>query len=641
MKIFINIVAILFFIILFVSFYFLIERSKKSDYITRKNYPKLIVEAFEGVIYTLFGLVFQVVFFETSQFSQPYFYISIGLTLIFLRGAFVSCISIIGSMLFSMFIYPIDKVFYYIIAIMFVSMTLTVIFKPFIKSKYSLLLNSVFLLANIIIMWGISSTQLNYAFTVQFVLATLLPFLLPIVLIVIISYLLRFLRSANLLYESSTYDTLKFYRESIAAKVVQDLISSQKVSEAIFVILEMNWSKDLKNKLNDFEKIALEIVQGTVSKHAALFKVNSTQYGFFLPINGTIDLKTTIEENKKKIRTIKGPLQNIEKMLEKMEGKYLLEDISVDLKMRAGIVAYGLQEQDIFKMQSQAEFALEYSRWNKDWNRIILFDPKIYKKRASDYAAIKTLDNSIGVLSISNEFTPIYSLNNSKTVLNLALPITTDVLDVKYASVEEYAEYMGYKSVLLSYNAAQALKMSDGWNKTPLVVYYPLEKFMNEEFDFEELIASFARFQQTKENVVLSFDLKVFNLFDSKELIKKTDQLKKEGIKFAIFNFKINEQAELVAKLKPHFIFLDKSIYQSTIISRLNTDLMAELLKFAEVIKSKVVAHAISKESELELMLSTNIDFIGGPIFNRGEIEPTFFKKKSKIYIEQLQKGEK
>ncbi|TCG11169.1 EAL domain-containing protein [Mycoplasma todarodis] len=641
MKIFINVLAILFFIVFFSGLYFLIERSKKSDYITRKNYPKLLIESLEGVVYSLFGLIFQIVFYQTSQFSQPYFYISIGLTLIFLRGAFVSCVSIIGSMLYSMFIYPIDKVFYYIIAIMFVSMTLTVLIKPFLKPKFSLLINSIFLFANIIIMWGISSTQLNYEFTVQFVLATLLPFLLPIVLILLISYLLRFLRSANLLYESSTYDTLKFYRESISAKVIQDMISSKKVSEALFVILEMNWSKELENNWNDFEKMALEIVQSTVSKDAALFKVNSTQYGFFLPTNEMADLKTVIEENKGAIRTKGETFKALEKMLLEMEGEYSLEDLTAKLSMRAGIVVYGLQEQDIFKMQSQAEFALEYSRWNKGWNRVIVFDPKVYKKRASDYAAIKTLDNSIGVLSISNEFTPIYSLKETRTALNVALPITTDVLDVKYASVEEYAEYMGYKSVLLSYNAAQALKMSDGWNKTPIVVYYPLEKFMSNEFEFEELIASFARFKQSKENVILSFDSKVLNMFEDKSLLKKLRKLKSTGIQFAIFNFNINEQTELIAKLKPNYIFLDKSIYQSTIISRLNTGLMAELLKFAKVINSKLVAHAISKESELELILSTNIEFIGGPIFNRSEIEPTYFKKKSRIYIEQLQKGEK
>ena len=152
MKIFINIIAILFFVILFVAFYFLIERSKKSDYITRKNYPRILIEFLEGIFYTSFGLIFQLFFYLTNQFSQPYFYISIGLTLIFLRGAFVSCISIIGSMLYSMFFYPIDNVFYYIIIIMFVSMILTIIVKPFAKEKFSMLINIIFLIVNIIIL---------------------------------------------------------------------------------------------------------------------------------------------------------------------------------------------------------------------------------------------------------------------------------------------------------------------------------------------------------------------------------------------------------------------------------------------------------------------------------------------------------
>ena len=449
MKIFINILSIIFLLIVFTVLYFLIERSKKSDYITRKNYPKLLIETLEGIAYAIFGLAFQVFFYETAQFSQPYFYISIGLTLIFLRGAFVSCISIIGSLLYSLFIYPIDKVFYYIIAIMFVSMTLTILVKPFVKAKFSLLINSVFLLANIFILWGISSTQLNYEFTIQFVLATLLPFLLPIILIILISYLLRFLQSANLLYESSTYDTLKFYRESISAKVIQEMISSQRVSEALFVIMEMNWSKDLGNDERNFEKKALEIVQSNVSQHAVLFKVNSTQYGFFLPTKKELNLEKIILENRVTRRTESRSLQRVENLMRKMEGEYSIGETKAKLKMRAGVVVYGLQEHDVFKMQSQSEFALEYSRWNKGWNRVILFDPKVFKKRASDYVAIKTLDNSIGVLSISNEFTPIYSLKTSKTMMNVALPITTDVLDVKYASVEEYAEYMGYKSVLL------------------------------------------------------------------------------------------------------------------------------------------------------------------------------------------------
>ena len=183
--------------------------------------------------------------------------------------------------------------------------------------------------------------------------------------------------------------------------------------------------------------------------------------------------------------------------------------------------------------------------------------------------------------------------------------------------------------------------MSNGWKSNPLVVYYPLEKIMSENFDAEELIASFRRFNQTKKNVVLSFDSKVLEKFDPKELLNRTKELKNKGILFAVFNFNINNQTQLIAKLKPNYIFLEKSIYQSTIISRLNTNLMAELLKFAKVIKSKVVAHAITKESELELILSTDIEFIGGPIFNRGEIEPTFFSKKSKIYIEQIQKEKK
>ncbi|NQZ29467.1 MAG: EAL domain-containing protein [Mycoplasmatales bacterium] len=640
MKIFINILSIIFLLIVFTTLYFLIERSKKSDYITRKNYPKLLIETLEGITYTLFGLVFQVFFYKTAQFSQPYFYISIGLTLIFLRGAFISCISIIGSLLYSLFIYPIDKVFYYIIAIMFVSMTLTILFKPFVKAKFSLLINSIFLLANIFILWGISSTQLNYEFTIQFVLATLLPFLLPIILITLISYLLRFLQSANLLYESSTYDTLKFYRESISAKVIQEMISMQRVSEALFVIMEMNWSKELENERN-FEKKALEIVQNNVSQQAVLFKVNSTQYGFFLPTKKEFNLEKIILENKAIRRTESNSLKRVENLMRKMEGEYSIDGINAKLKMRAGVVAYGLQEHDVFKMQSQAEFALEYSRWNKGWNRVVLFDPKAFKKRASDYIAIKTLDNSIGVLSISNEFTPIYSLKTSKTAMNIALPITTDVLDVKYASVEEYAEYMGYKSVLLSYNAAQALKMSNGWKSNPLVIYYPLEKIMSKDFDADELIASFRRFNQTKRNVILSLDSKVLGKFNSKEVLNRTKTLKNKGILFAIFNFNINNQTQLIAKIKPHYIFLEKSIYQRTIISRLNTNLLTELLKFAKAIKTQVIAHAITKESELKLILSTDIEFIGGPIFNRNEIEPTFFNKKSKIYIEQIQKEKK
>ncbi len=641
MKFFINIIAILFFVILFVLFYFLIERSKKSDYITRRKYPKLLIESLEGVFYTIFGLLFQLFFYQTNQFLQPYFYISIGLTLIFLRGAFVSCISIIGSMLYSMFFYPIDKVFYYIIIIMFVSMVLTVTIKPFTKEKFSLLINIIFLIVNIIILWSISATQLDYDFTGQFVLATLLPFLLPIILIVIISYLLKFLRSANLLYESSTYDTLRFYRESISTNVIEDLIATKKVSRALFVILEMNWSKELGILERDFEKKVLKILQNNISKNVALLKINSTQYGFFSPTKEKIDLKEIIKENQNIKRTQNDSFMNVEKLLKLMEGTYTIEQKTSTLKMRAGVVVYGLQEQAILKMQSQAEFALEYSRWHKNWNKVILFDPNIYKKKAADYRAVKTLDDSIGILSISNEFVPIYSLKNKKTVLNLAIPTTIDELSVKYSSLEEYAEYLGNKNVLLSYNAAQAIKISKGWNKSPLIIYYPLEKIINKDFNFEELVASIRRFNQKKSNVILSFDFRSIGKFKTSELINLSRKLKQQKINFAIFNFKIDEKTQLITKLNPKYIIIDKRIYHSTTSWKLNADLIKELIKLAKVIKSKIIMHNIEKEEELKSILSTSIDFIGGPIFNNAEIEPTIFDEKSIIYIEQMKKEKK
>ncbi|CAM9101575.1 EAL domain-containing protein [Mycoplasma marinum] len=628
MKIFVNSVTLTLFLMIYCLLYFIIERWKKSDLIVRKNYPKLILNFIEGNIYSIFGLLFQLFLFQTKQFAQPYIYIILALTLVFLRNAVIACYALIGPMIYSMFAYPLDDIFYYVISIMFISMILTSFMKNFIKSKISILVNVFFIMINILVLWLVASLALDYKIDIQFVLATLLPFLLSIILILLIAFLLRFLRSANLLYESSTYDTFHFYRESIFEKMIREGITLNKVSKGLFVIFEFNWKNTDENNYKVCKKEALKKIETSMGEKSILFKASKRSYGLFTPINANLNLKESLLNNRSLKRKEGDVVKVIEKLITSINGEYDVDGFKNKLNARAGITIYGVQEQNIDKMISFSEFALESSKWNTGWNNSIVFDPILYKEKASDYIAITEMDKTIGITSISNTFLPIYDLKKKKTAMNVANPITTDVLDVEYDSLLKHSEYMGYKSILLSFNAAQALKASNGWNRSSISVDYSLDKIMDPNFKVENFFASVKRFNQTKSRVILNFDYKEIINFEINELSKKMKILREHGIRYGVFNFLIDEHLNKLAKMKPEFIFLDESLYKTFFLSKTNLNLIKEIVAFAKVIKSRVVVSQVEKQRELSFILKTEINYIGGPFFNEGKIEPLLFNKK-------------
>ncbi len=93
----------------------------------------------------------------------------------------------------------------------------------------------------------------KYKFTTSFTLATLLPFALSFLLIMIMQYLDGFLKSANLLYESSTYDYGSFYRESYVDFVIQKEITNKKIKYGIYGIFEII----VKDKANMKERLGM------------------------------------------------------------------------------------------------------------------------------------------------------------------------------------------------------------------------------------------------------------------------------------------------------------------------------------------------------------------------------------------------
>ncbi len=632
MHIFINFLIILFYLVIITITYFLIEKIRNSDFVVKLNVHNTFMDFAEGAMHSAFTILFQLWLYQTHQVFIPYLFIVIGITMSFLRGPIVGSYSIFYILIYTMFFFSINTIdFYYILGITFLIMAISSISRNFFDIKISVIITSVTIIVNVVIFWLIHSFVLNNKFNIKVVMATLIPFVLSILLISLISYFVLFFRSANILYESSTYDYGKFYRESYATVFMGNHIKTNNIKNAFFVMLGIKWNVKNTALIKELEKKLLDKTELITPSSALLFKVNKTNYGFLLKNTKKLDIETMIKNNKNK-KPSNDQLAMIKNIVEELSCSYYSKDgKSAKANVYAGVTIYGIQDSSLSAMRRNVEFVLKIIEWNEDWNKVSLFDPAVWRKNIQNTININQLRNDIEISFVSHEYLPMFNLETKKTVFNVAKPVISEGGHISLDVMRKYSEEVGMIDLLDKYIAAKAIIGTNKFNKTKIAIRYSAIIISSQEFSGIDFISGIKRFSQSPSNIVIVFQAQLLQSLKENVIFQKNiNKLKESGIAISVENC---DSLKMLKSLK--WIELDTVFLRTKIFEIKELKLMVKYCKMESI---DLVASEISNEEELRKVIKSQIKIIGGRIFNKEEVYPKLFNQKNHFYLESIKK---
>ncbi|MCP4336331.1 MAG: hypothetical protein GY679_00585 [Mycoplasma sp.] len=637
MAIFINILILFLFCLTFIVSYFIIGIFITSRFFIQLKLPVQIIEFIKGTLYSSIAIIFQFWMQNSNQMYSPYLFIAIGLSISFFNSAIVSCYSLIGIILFTLFFFnntDYDNLinFYYILSLTFASMIIINISSNFFKQNTTLFLLFIFLLSNLVIFWVISTVITGILLNKFFIISSVLPFIISLIIIFGICRLTLFFESATSLYKSSKYVHGNYFREGHTNFEIQKHIKKYNLNQGIFLLFQIKWDITNKKTIKKLTPFVLSNLENSLLKKGAIFfKVDSNKWGLFIKTKEKIVIKNIINNNSSKNRIGRDALSIIENKITKISKFYKLKNSlnGATATVKGGAIIYGIQECSIQKMIEKSALALKNAKWHNTLNNVTLYDPALERNKIRDYKDIEILVKNIDIPFISQKYYPIININNKNTICNYAKTIIASGGLISLDGSFKYAKEIGKLNILKKYISAKSIISSNSWTNNKIAFQYHASIINSIDFNAEEFISSIHRFKQSALNLICLLNINSLLKVNKKEImISKINYLKNLGMTFGIINCDRAEKIKKVEWIDFEYIFLD--------LNDLNKSELKKTLSICKQNNITSIAHKISSLEELKMALEFKINNVGGSLFNKSELYPTNFNKKDKIYIEYI-----
>lgn len=580
--------------IVFVILYFSFDKLMQSKLYLRLKIPKQLNDFIFGIFLGCFNLIasYGLGTIGTIEIAPIYFFLS--LVLAFFKSYQSALYSLAPVITYYTINYPIDELFYFNVASTFTMILIVQI------------LNNLY--TKPIIAFGIFSTLvvmiffgLLFSFTIfdtdnMFFILEYGPYAMFINLVCffLFYYLFNFSISSNLLYASSNFTFMRYYRPGISKMMINKFIQKEKISYGALSVLDFNFPLQKSNAANKEIRLSiLESLSKLLPERAILFNLLQDTYGFFLPF----------ENNKHDVE------QDLRELLARIPRKHRLPwKKTIYVNIRSGVAIYGKDNNEISTLFNYAVFAL-----NTMPNRqnLHFFNSKLWLRNVQETELLNLLDAALPLDGFTNNYTSLWNIKKKQDFgywidqENISqYSLHENIVDIIY--------YQNWHTIFFRYFANEVIK---NVKRKAIFFYYDLA-ILEQHFDIDNFLFQLRKEKIRNSNVFLIIAPYAYDKVKNPQLVReKIKALENHGISFIVSNDLPSQGRKFFSRVKYSYVLQN--------------------IKKKNFPNSLLISPEISSIEMLREHLAKGVDIIGGPLFIKKN-SVTKFDKQSKMYIEKV-----
>lgn len=562
-----------------IVFFLLTLFQKKIFTIKNVSYQKKII--LNIVLGTLLSLISLVLFEIGILIGNQYFFVS--QTIFFLVFAlFTSTFIMIGIapgfitinvlyFLYNNFYVNQQELIYAIIFFLFASITVFVV-RFIFENKFFGCFFSILIL--FLIMTLLAYMVFDEQGYIIYISINVVSFFLFLILYTISYHINNLLNKTYSLKTSIQYDNDIFVNNGYSEIAFKKYIQKNNIQTGIFFTLNF---LDIEKLLYKKGRASLEEVKKTFVKYiyynfgneCFYFKTKKNKYAIFVPTpKCEINLKNSISNNFSLKRNEVDFLKKYELYLEKLPKKINIDKDDFNVRVNAICSLYGIHSNNFKTLDTYNENSYKIIKNKKQLNSIYLFNylDNYYDKEKDEFEKISQLLKLNEIELSIDEKMFVNAFNNSHQYFFVSNIIWIEK-NIYYFS-EIYSQFMNHETIayLLRYFGYQALKLFNNYlfidtkNRSKLIIDYPLEYLDSSEFNLNNFLKKFDKFNFNQTKVVLNFNCKNFDIDKLSELaFLNLKKLNDKNVKTAIT---LNEKDLSILKkiFNVDYLFLEKNV---------------------------------------------------------------------------------
>ena len=588
--------------LLFSISYFAIQKVISLKSIASLKIRSLILEGFVGLYFGAIILVLKLTMVAMIDSWHIPLFIIVSLTLLSLRGPSSAVVSTFPPLIYYLFTNEIDTFTYILIGMNYFTIFVYEIIVFNTKKIWAELGAIISVLVFAVVILLIMLVGFNHSFSEKGAEESIvIPFILPIFyyptkLIIETSI------SANILFNTTKYVHLNYFRYSLYSKAILDEISEKKITKGIYMLFKFGFD-DQKNRHLNFEiqESILQTMASLSGRNSVQFNVNEKTYGIF---------KYFEKDEEKKI-TAKQMEDLAARIVEEANISYVTNHLfNVPTKVKAAVSFYGIQSNSINELETKTMYSLSELDMNQK-EKLNVFNYGNYKKTIKDAKMFVRMDKALNLNNYMTSFVPIYGIKDDETKFNY-VDIHTEYEHELLESLDELLRFKKWNITFDRYFAVDAL---NNWKNEDGDIYIKFSPITAIDYDFAGLVKKLKKMKLKYKKIHFVISARDLSVARLKTLIKRTK----------LYNLNI--------------ALIDSHIYSSKSMENLDLDNIFVYEKFIDQTnllgKFTYSVFDISTEASLKKAMDKGIDLIGGKLFNYGN-KYTIFNKQSKMYIEDI-----
>ncbi|WKX02513.1 hypothetical protein [Candidatus Mycoplasma mahonii] len=545
----------------------------------------------EGFVYggsiIIFSIFLRIIYSDFNIFV----FIAPSVMLLVVRNEGVSSYSLIVSLIYWVFMWESGVITYIILSIYLIFLFAVILWKFFWNIRKILW---IIYLIMITISWigiMIAFFWFGYSFDEALVSKILFTVLGSIILEVFINYFIKTSIAANVLYESSNYKYLSFYKAPLSISAISNNIKKYKIKKAVYGIFNINFSIGSPKMLNkEISDAVLREIEKQFGDGYILFNIDKDNYGFFKKWERLMDIHLCVKNNLKIERPIDDPLNELEFLLTKCSKTFVISSgEKIKANISASVAIYGIQSSSINDLENMAMFSKQYLGAAK--NKIWLYDSKEYKDRINDFIDTEELGNVFSFDELSLKSSPVFNINND--ILFNYFEFINVSEDFLISSPSDFAYESGVFDSFNRYISLDAIRNSHG--RKSIAVAYSWN-FLNREFDIDKFENKISIMKKTPSDLMLIFSNK--EISNNKLKISNIEKLREKGFIIGLINTTTN-QSNIISEINPDYILQEK------------------LLKSSFILKEKTILLNVSSKNQLRFAYKNGVTLFSGPLLGR------------------------
>ena len=596
------------YLIFFLVFYFGTEKFFSWELIVKWKRSKIVDDLLFGFFIGIISLIIQLINNVIYNDAKIPLFVSTLLLLVIFKNYNSGLASMIPGFIHYLFVFNKGNSIY---VTLFFSLIIALIihwFKVFVEKKQLSFLYSVLLLFAFVTITSIGVYKIFYYDIKKVLINISYIYFLTLMGYYIMKYIVNFTISSKLLYESSQFSFLKFYRPKIATQMINEFLFQNKIQYGYLVLFKLKYDNEYAkiieaNSDANIENHFYKLVQDLLLNHGITFNYQKNENGFFIPLK---NLEIVKQQNSLLLN----------KIIKTLNKNFVWGEKEIPLKMTAsfGISKYGIDSQNINRLIRYSSFALNDQPQNI--NKITFFNWNIHQSFLRDNIDINNLDAIMQLDDLSNSYTPLYNLKKRKNFATYVEVKNISEFQL-YETVRENVYIKNYQNTFDRYFASSALLNSN--NNKVIINFSPT--IFEDKFSIQRFEDFFKRNNINYRLVYFLFDKRGIDRIKNVELVQNMiAKIETLGIKIII----------------PNSYLQAKKLFKNVQYTFVNAQ---NLSKFKRNYKNAhVICFDLLNLNDVLKAHKNKIKILGGPMFDQ-EFIFTKFTKQSKIYLENIIKG--